>query len=1287
MDHTLRKRLLSLLLVLTMLFSMLPTVFAVEDVEDAEQISVEETLTDTEEIALPDEDAVPEDGEPAGEPVPEEGSEPVEGGEEPADPAEESGEEAADVEVCDDLADAEEPAEEAEEEDEEEERSLPYGFKGMPEGYELSEEDLAAKQAMVDHNVVATMAALQPGVDYIADEVYFLAETQEYAEAVAEAYSAELVSFEWGVAVLRLTTATALEAVTAGADPELPLPVVSQQQIITVEPDFGGGRDFSGSLSIASGEAVPARESWQSWFETATKPDPYLRDPTQDEYQYMHDLVNTYEAWGITKGFGVTVGVIDTGVASHDDLNSNVVNRAYIVGSAPYEDHGTHVAGIIAAAENNGTGGAGIAPQAKIRSYCIFNSNTYTSADLAAAINRAANDGVDVINLSLGGMTYEYSEEQALRNAINNKGVTVVVAMGNEATNIKAYPAAYNLPGLIAVGSVTEAGTRSAFSNYGSWQDVAAPGSAIMSTVPDGYGEYGSGTNSYAFMNGTSMATPVVSGVCALYISKFPNATPAQVEAAVKAATTNGIVDAAKLFSSESSFKAVENSAPDISVSGLSGGAAPYNATVTFGGILTGDAIVYTLNGKNPAIKNGVVTVGTLLNLNGSLTGTLRVTEANGFKPGKTVTVKAARVSKMSTMGKVASVTFTVGYASPASVSFVNAPAGVAAGKSITLQAAVNPAQARQSVTWSLDSAPAGVSIDARKGVLKVPAGLTGETARVRVSTTESPVRTAYTDITLGVQPVKAVTLNVPDMVFEVGTGYSSGTQKITPSAVDAGGAAVSSVTYSFTSDNTKVATVAANGTVTPVGKGKAVITVKAQDGSNAGAKCRVEVRQVVESVSVSGLSYIAPGKTAAYKASALPSSANSKSVTWSLSPNAVSQGITVSSKGVVSVPSSVPTGTTNYTVYARANDSRGTTGSLTFQVRPAATYINGIYIEDELDGIPFIGGGYILNSKNSTLKQVTLYTLDFRYYQGAPSDEYYASAQLTAYTDAPSLVWTSSNPAVATVSQSGVVTGHTPGKATITAKAPDASGKKVSTTVQVIIPASGVTVTSAGLYSEDDLKMLSVGKSVKNSARLGDAFGKPSISKVNWGYSVYVMNPYGNECTETENLIYSKKLVSVNQSGKLSTKASLKNYIFSGYNIWVTVIAETTDGTDLTDSVEYYLFFPMSKVTLEGKSSQKVTLYTEENTTLEHYSSWGYYIDSWFKMGKGLYYVDDWEYSVKSSNPDVAGAVIGYESDGHGGYYTFVQVFAGTKKGTAKITVTTADGSAKKATITVKVK
>src|SRR5690606_25278591 len=120
----------------------------------------------------------------------------------------------------------------------------------------------------------------------------------------------------------------------------------------------------------------------------------------------------------------------------------------------------------------------------------------------------AADQGAKVINLSLGSPFSAYTLQRAVDYAWS-RGAVVIAAAGNENTNTPHYPAAY--PNVIAVASVNANDSKSVFSNYGQWVDVAAPGSEILSTYPD---------NRYAYLSGTSMAAPHVSGLAALLASQ-----------------------------------------------------------------------------------------------------------------------------------------------------------------------------------------------------------------------------------------------------------------------------------------------------------------------------------------------------------------------------------------------------------------------------------------------------------------------------------------------------------------------------------------------------------------------------------------------------------------------------------------------------------------------------------------------------------------------------------------------------------------------------------------------
>ncbi|MBH8554929.1 S8 family serine peptidase [Nostocaceae cyanobacterium CENA357] len=267
-------------------------------------------------------------------------------------------------------------------------------------------------------------------------------------------------------------------------------------------------------------------------------------------YDWGLDAISAPEVW--TQGYtgnNIVVAVVDTGVDyTHTDLNNNIwLNSDEIFGNGidddgngyaddvvgwnfvdnnynpmDYQGHGTHVAGIIAA-ENDGYGTIGVAPNAKIMPIQVLDANGIGSSDnVSSGIIYAANNGANVINVSLGG-SYSPSIEQAIQYA-TQRGAVVVMAAGNEAASQPTYPAALATNWGIAVGAIDYNGYMGNFSNLAGNNSnlsyVVAPGVDIYSTVPG---------NNYEFKNGTSMATPYVSGVAALMLSANPYLTPDQV--------------------------------------------------------------------------------------------------------------------------------------------------------------------------------------------------------------------------------------------------------------------------------------------------------------------------------------------------------------------------------------------------------------------------------------------------------------------------------------------------------------------------------------------------------------------------------------------------------------------------------------------------------------------------------------------------------------------------------------------------------------------------------------
>lgn len=229
-----------------------------------------------------------------------------------------------------------------------------------------------------------------------------------------------------------------------------------------------------------------------------------------------------------TKGSGVTVAVLDTGVkSSHSDLSGKVLSGTDYVSpgtSANDENgHGTHVAGIIAATHNNSRGIAGMAPSAKILPVRVLDRNgSGTSANVAKGILYAASHGAKVINMSLGSNQQSTAMKTAVAEAIK-KNVLVVAAAGNGGCGLLGaateYPAAY--PGVVGVGAVTQSIRRASFSSCGSWVDVVAPGDRIISTmIRNSVGLGCSSSADYCTLSGTSFSSPYVAATGALAISR-----------------------------------------------------------------------------------------------------------------------------------------------------------------------------------------------------------------------------------------------------------------------------------------------------------------------------------------------------------------------------------------------------------------------------------------------------------------------------------------------------------------------------------------------------------------------------------------------------------------------------------------------------------------------------------------------------------------------------------------------------------------------------------------------
>jgi hypothetical protein len=231
-------------------------------------------------------------------------------------------------------------------------------------------------------------------------------------------------------------------------------------------------------------------------------------------------------------GKGVKVAVIDTGISStHPDLHV-AEGVSFVEEEFSFSDkngHGTHVAGVIAAS-NNTIGVVGVAPDVSLYAIKALDAEGLgNQADVIAGIEWAITHQVDIINLSLTTPYDSITLRKALEKAYEH-GIIVTAASGNDELGLGQevgsdimYPARF--PTVIAVGSVNKSLKRSTFSYFGNALEFSAPGEKIYST----YVSDGGKTNEYAFMSGTSMAVPYVTGVIALYEQAFPEMSTEEI--------------------------------------------------------------------------------------------------------------------------------------------------------------------------------------------------------------------------------------------------------------------------------------------------------------------------------------------------------------------------------------------------------------------------------------------------------------------------------------------------------------------------------------------------------------------------------------------------------------------------------------------------------------------------------------------------------------------------------------------------------------------------------------
>jgi subtilisin family serine protease len=489
-------------------------------------------------------------------------------------------------------------------------------------GYTLSKTEKEIKNDLASHLEYYTeFETLTEGEDYATNEVVCLADSKEHAERIAKAYGGELQSFSYGIATINLEDSdlSVATAYSMAFDPSLVVPAV--------EPNFIRRHFDDADPQFADKIMETSNGSYDAVFGKILD-DPYL-SVEAEEYQYHHDIIGSFDAWRYTTGNrNIVVAVIDSGVTgSHSEFASKLIGNWNGNSTTDLDGHGTHCAGIIGAAGNNGIGGAGVAPDVSILPLCV-DEDGYMMDDLILAAYRyiagydesgkkVTKRRADITSMSYGGEHYSAVENKAIQQCIAS-GVTMVAAMGNDNANYLCYPAGYS--NVIGVAAVDQNSNKASFSTFGSWCDISAPGVRIYSTL--------NASSGYQDMSGTSMACPVVAGACALYMSYVGHVSPKQMEKVLKANATKindtgmgaGIVNIGKMIRSTS--KAKKSGIPStkvvktgIKVSGHGiispGSSATFKVSVTPSKKKLGK-VTWQLQGQPDGVKissKGVVTV------------------------------------------------------------------------------------------------------------------------------------------------------------------------------------------------------------------------------------------------------------------------------------------------------------------------------------------------------------------------------------------------------------------------------------------------------------------------------------------------------------------------------------------------------------------------------------------------------------------------------------------------------------------------------------------------------
>ena len=774
--------------------------------------------------------------------------------------------------------------------------------------------------------------------------------------------------------------------------------------------------------------------------------------------------------------------------------------------------------------------------------------------------------------MSIGSNTYNAAMKQAVDKAYE-QGVTIVAAMGNDGANLVKYPARYNH--VIGVCATRKDNTLASFSNFGEWADISAPGSGISSSM------MGAG-DGYGVKDGTSMASPIIAGACALYMSYAGYVEPDIMEAVLKSSATPmtetgagaGVVNVARML-------------------GIDGnGVLPYN-TMGVVSAMTLDKTSVSLSAASTAISDteqlSIDNLEYKKNADGEAYGNPQHTY---FEWTSSNTKAVAFIGKSKGYGVTE---VTIASVSPGSAT-VTCKALDGSGKKATCKVKVSGDKTVKEV--SLVSERDSSYITQKNGKVTSVILFNGAPSGAEEYEDEEILiedDQQYSDVVLYASQI---------------TKYGTADDKLRAPV--------------FKNSNPKVVKIDRVGSsgkairITALSKGTAKITCTASDGSGKSTTVKIKVQQLVAGLEVSGKACVQPGSKAAFKATVLPTNANNKKVNWEVgefvaegSPLKSINGVTINSSGSVSVSKGTAFNGA-ITVRATSQEDSSISAVATFYISSKISSVT-LYNPDPkaADNWTTMAPGNIGEYKNSLTLVGT----------ATPKDSYIGMP----------VSFTSSNPKVVRVMKTeydpvsgnttAQITAFNKGKATIICRALDGSKKSKKITFKVVIPVSDVALT----VKDNQSSSIAYGGTVILGATVGKAYGTPDNSKIKWDYDIVAYKErsgYDTLSSANPSLLYEIKseqaffefsngIIKVNSKEEFQRFINKFGYdsggnkIYKDFGIIVSAYALDDSGAFASSSIfraiepATYIKFYKYEATENTSGKYDYTLSTDSTTTV----------------------------------------------------------------------------------------